>query len=75
MAAGLSNGHDVSILHSILADFDSTADVYVHEKVHHNTNAPGAASGYRNYPTLALSQLVLEKLKNNTPKFSEGEGI
>ena len=63
VAWGMSDGAYVHLLRDILTDFTLAANVYIHEKAHHNTGgAKDASSGFRNYLTLALAQMSLDKL-------------
>ena len=68
VAAGFSDGVSIHLLRAVLADFTVAADVYVHEKAHHNTGgAQDASSGFRNYLTFALGNLALDQLKKVRP--------
>ncbi len=68
VANGFSDGKNIHLLRDILEDFIQAADVYVHEKVHHNTEgALDASQGFRNYLSLALSRLALDQLKKVRP--------
>ncbi|MCF7834336.1 MAG: hypothetical protein K9L98_03380 [Candidatus Pacebacteria bacterium] len=68
VAEGFSNGTDIYLRRGVLSNFLHAADVYVHEKTHHNTNgAQDASSGFRNYLTLALANMALDQLKKVRP--------
>lgn len=68
VALGFSDGTNIYLLRDILRDFVEAADVYVHEKAHHNTGgAQDASAAFRNYLTLALSKIALEQLKKVRP--------
>lgn len=64
VAFGLSNGRTIGLNRSVLAEgLEYAADVYLHEKTHHNTGgAEDAAQGFRNYLTLALARVSLRLL-------------
>ncbi|TSC81733.1 MAG: Uncharacterized protein G01um101420_838 [Parcubacteria group bacterium Gr01-1014_20] len=68
VAAGFADGSKIHLSRSTLSFFERAADVYVHEKTHHNTSlAPDASAGFRNYLTLAASSMalsMLDKLKS-----------
>lgn len=69
VAAGFSDGISIHLLRETLADFTRAADVYVHEKTHHNTGGSQDASGdFRNYLSFALAMLALEQLKKVKPE-------
>lgn len=68
VAIGYSDGENVCLLREVLKNFTLAADVYVHEKAHHNTNGSlDASEEFRNYLTFALSRLALEQLKKVRP--------
>lgn len=68
VAAGFSDGKSIYLLRDILADFSQAAEVYIHEKVHHNTGgALDASANFRNYLTFALAKIVLDRLKKMRP--------
>lgn len=68
IALGFSDGLHIYLLREILSDFAKAADVYVHEKAHHNTGGSlDASADFRNYLTFALSRLALEELKKIRP--------
>ncbi len=67
VAPGFSDGINVHLLRDVLKDFQRAADVYVHEKAHHNTGAQDASMDYRNYLTLALSRIAVERLREVRP--------
>ncbi len=72
VALGFSNGRDIFLLRQILSSFERAADVYVHEKTHHNTDgAQDASSGFRNYLTFALSRIATEQLKKVRPELMQ----
>ncbi|MEK7090156.1 MAG: hypothetical protein AAB930_01060, partial [Patescibacteria group bacterium] len=68
VAAGYSDRTSIHLLRETLADFTRAADVYVHEKTHHNTDgAQDASAEFRNYLTFALGRLALDQLKKVRP--------
>jgi len=74
VAAGFSDGISIHLLREILNDFTRAADVYVHEKTHHNTSgSQDASAGFRNYLTFALGKLALDQLKKNKPDLMKSE--
>lgn len=67
-ARGFSDGVSIHLKRDILQDFDQAADVYVHEKTHHNSGGRDASSEFRDYLTYALSRLAIEELKKSRPE-------
>ena len=66
-AGGFSDGVYIHLNRDILTDFTRAADVYIHEKTHHNTGAADASARFRNYLTFALTKLTLDQLKEARP--------
>ncbi len=61
---GLSDGKDIHLWRGVLTDFETAADVYYHEKAHHNTGgAVDASKDFRNYLTYTLAQITSEIIK------------
>ncbi len=74
VAAGFTDGISIHLLRETLADFTHAADVYVHEKTHHNTGgAQDASSDFRNYLTFALGRIALDQLKKVRPDLVKTE--
>jgi len=74
VAAGFSDGVSIHLLRETLADFTRAADVYVHEKTHHNTGgSQDASSDFRNYLTFTLGKLALDQLKKVRPDLIKPE--
>jgi len=68
VAAGFADGINIHLLRETLSDFTHAADVYIHEKTHHNTGgAQDASSDFRNYLTFALGRIALDQLKKVRP--------
>lgn len=67
VASGFSDGKSIHLLRAILSDMTRAADVYIHEKTHHNTGGTDASADFRNYLSLALAKLALEQLKELRP--------
>ena len=75
VAAGFADGVNIHLLRETLADFTHAADVYVHEKAHHNTNgSQDASADFRNYLSFALGRFALEQLKKVRPELIKTEG-
>jgi len=71
---GLSDGSSVYIDRIELPIFLNAADVYIHEKAHHNTRGEqDAASGYRDYLTKTLAVLATSVLKEARPDLVRDE--
>ena len=74
VADGFADGTNIHLLREILSNFARAADVYVHEKAHHNTGgALDASADFRNYLSLALSKLALDQLKKVRPELIKTE--
>ena len=74
VAAGYSDGVSIHLLRETLTDFTRAADVYVHEKTHHNTGgSQDASSDFRDYLTFALGKLALDQLKKVRPDLIKPE--
>jgi hypothetical protein len=74
VAAGFADGVNIHLLRETLSDFTRAADVYVHEKAHHNTGgAQDASSDFRNYLTFALGRMALDQLKKVRPDLVKSE--
>jgi len=76
VAEGFYNDKEkaVYLLRDILKTLPVAADFYVHEKTHQNTDGASDASKiFRDYLTLTLSRIVLEKLKEVRPDLLKTE--
>ena len=74
VVAGFADGVNIHLLRETLADFTHAADVYVHEKAHHNTNgSQDASADFRNYLSFALGRFALEQLKKVRPELIKAE--
>jgi hypothetical protein len=74
VAAGFADGVNIHLLRETLSDFTRAADVYVHEKTHHNTGgAQDASSDFRNYLSFALGKMALDQLKKVRPDLIKTE--
>ena len=74
VAAGFADGVNIHLLRETLADFTHAADVYVHEKAHHNTyGSQDASADFRNYLSFALGRFALEQLKKVRPELIKAE--
>ncbi|MDO8558138.1 MAG: hypothetical protein Q7S09_03035 [bacterium] len=69
VAAGFSDGFSIHLHRSTLAaGMEHAADVYIHEKAHHNTGgAADASAPFRNYATLTAANLALKQLRDARP--------
>ena len=67
VADGFSDGTYINLYRPVLDIILRAADVYFHEKAHHNTGSADAAAGFRNYLTLALAKVALENLRSVRP--------
>jgi hypothetical protein len=67
VALGFSDQININLLRSLLSkeNLHEAADVYYHEKTHHNTGAQDAAADFRNYLSAAAAQLALALLKRD----------
>lgn len=69
VAMGFSDGVAIHLWRQTLAGgMEASADVYIHEKTHHNTRgAADASAEFRNYATLAAANLALKQLRGARP--------
>ena len=75
VAAGFSDGFAIHLNRGTLSCLEGVggaADVYVHEKAHHNTGGATDASGpFRNYATLTAANLAIGQLRRARPDLFE----
>lgn len=69
VALGYSDGIFIHLYRPILKSLEGAADVYIHEKVHHNTGgAEDADSRFRDYLSFTAAKLALAELRKSQPE-------